>query len=552
MSKFKVRRGWMLAMVLALSVEAGLAAPAADKIVNDCFWYTVDGNPIYSQGGGIFSFPDPASGRMRYYWYGVRYQGAESYLQDPSLTIETSAFRSVTCYSSDDLVNWRFEGDVLTAAALEQGGGEPRGWVGRLGVAYIGDIGKYALCVQHSSFDPAEQRCVLIALADAPNGEFVWHNWFSMKDMIGTRNTGDQTVFTDPDTGKSYLVYSYGRGRNRIYLSEIGLLDDGKVGLLNCRQIFRGAGREGNCMFKYRGKYYMCASDLYGWDSSHAYYLVADSIYGPYLPKNNMLVMPGCSADYAHVSQTGFFVTLRGSSQETVIFCGDRWADFAGNGLGYNQWVPISFTNDGQPFFNSLSAWHLDAGTGQWRVADDNNYVRNGSFEADRRPVPNPVKPRQDWLSGWQTRVLQGHSISNDSLSSPRLNYLNTRDDRRFVVGEKSLNIADSVAFERVVSQQIDLGPFAPLPDGDYLLRAMVYLCPQGKADGRFLLLEMYAQSSGQRFSLDLTALPCGQWQAVSLPVTLRGGQAEIGFHAQGQALATCRIDDVSLVKAAR
>jgi hypothetical protein len=37
-----------------------------------------------------------------------------------------------------------------------------------------------------------------------------------MTSIIGTPNTGDQTVFTDPDTGKSYLCYSYGKGRSRI------------------------------------------------------------------------------------------------------------------------------------------------------------------------------------------------------------------------------------------------------------------------------------------------------------------------------------------------
>jgi len=111
-----------------------------------------------------------------------------------------------------------------------------------------------------------------------------------MKNMIGTTNTGDQTVFIDEDTGKSYLIYSYGRGRNKIYVSEIGV-KEGMIDLLDCTQIFHGEGREGNCMFKYKGKYYMCASNLYGWDSSYAYYLMADDIRGPYMPSNDMKIM---------------------------------------------------------------------------------------------------------------------------------------------------------------------------------------------------------------------------------------------------------------------
>ncbi|WP_294185821.1 family 43 glycosylhydrolase [uncultured Sphingobacterium sp.] len=172
----------------------------------------------------------------------------------------------------------------------------------------------------------------------SPNGPFKWHQRIDMTGMIGTSNTGDQTVFTDEDTGKSYLVYSYGKGRNKIYISQIGV-KDGKVGLLDCNMVFKGEGREGNCMFKHNGKYYLFASNLYGWDSSFAYYLVSDHIYGPYTPTHEMLIMEGSEDDYAHVTQTGFFVTLKGTKKQTVIYCGDRWANFAGNGLGLTSGV---------------------------------------------------------------------------------------------------------------------------------------------------------------------------------------------------------------------
>lgn len=526
--------------LLCLGIYAWAQQAGWGKIANDSFWMDADGMPIYSQGGGIFRFPDPNTGKMRYYWYGVRYHEAEEYLVNPTVTQEQARFRSVTCYSSDDLVKWTFEGDVLDAAELCRGGSDAEGWTGRMGVAYIKDIDRYALFVQHASEKASNGESVLVALSESPKGKFVWHNWFSMRDMIGTPNTGDQTVFTDEDTGRSYLVYSYGRGRNKIYLSEIGYRD-GKVGLLDCHQIFRGEGREGNCMFKYKGKYYMCASDLYGWDSSHAYYLVADSICGPYLPENKMEVMDGCSADYAHVSQTGFFVTVRGSRQETVIFCGDRWADFAGNGLGYNQWVPLSFDGE-RPYFNSLGSWYLNHETGEWRVAEDNNYVVNGSFEADRRSVPNPVKPRQDWLSGWTTTVVSGNQVSFDSISSPRLNYFNTQEDRRYVVGEKSLRISDKVPFERRVSQVLQSTPYVALPDGLYTMKVKI------RCNSRFSSLDMYAHSGGRTFSRSMKDVPTDKWYMITLEnIVIKDGCVEIGFHALGEAHAECLLDDVEL-----
>ncbi|MEP7094652.1 MAG: family 43 glycosylhydrolase, partial [Flavobacterium sp.] len=276
-----------------------------DNIKNDIFWKTKDGQPINSQGGGIFKFADPVTGIKKYYWYGVHYEEADSYRNAPFITQKNATFKSVTCYSSTDLVNWTFERDVVSKDEVNKSG---RTWVGRLGVAYIKELKKYAMFVQHD-------KEVLITVSDSPTGQFTWHQKINMEQMIGTSNTGDQTVFTDEDTGKSYLIYSYGRGRNKIYVSEIGV-KDGKVNFLDCTQVFKGESREGNCMFKYQNKYYMFASNIYGWDASYAYYLIADDIRGPYLPANEMLVMNGASEDFAHISQTGFFFSVKGNKQE--------------------------------------------------------------------------------------------------------------------------------------------------------------------------------------------------------------------------------------------
>lgn len=507
------------------------ATAQTHNIKNDIFWNTKDGQPIYSQGGGIFRFADPVSGIKKYYWYGVHYVEADTYRNDPSITQARSTFSSVRCYSSTDMVNWKFEADVLTQDETNKNG---KTWVGRLGVAYISGLKKYAMFVQHGSK-------VLITLSDSPTGKFTWHQEISMEKMIGTSNTGDQTVFTDEDNGKSYLVYSYGRGRNKIYVSEIGI-KDGKVDLLDCTKVFQGESREGNCMFKYNNRYYMCASNIYGWDGSYAYYLIADNIRGPYLPANDMLVMNGCADDFTHISQTGFFVTIKGSKQETVVYCGDRWSDFAGNGLGYNQWCPLSF-DDTIPYFNSLSSWNLDAKTGEWNVAADNNYVKNGSFEADRRHIPSPVKPVQDQLTGWSTTVIEGNKISQDSITSPVLNYFNTEADRKIVIGEKSLNISDKINFKRKIFQSISSSPYVKLKDGLYTLTAKV------KNSMGFTKLEMYAESNSKKLIYSIKNENTS-WQTVSIKnIPIRSGKVEIGFIAEGAANSFCLVDDVGLVK---
>jgi hypothetical protein len=518
----------LLACIMAISVSS---YGQKTNIKNDVFWNTKDVQPIKSQGGGIFKFADPITGAKKYYWYGVNYEETDAFRKDPSVTLPNATFESVTCYTSTDLVNWTFEADVLTKDETNKSG---KTWVGRLGVAYIKELNKYAMVVQH-------RNKVMFAVSDSPTGPFTWHQEISMESMIGTSNTGDQTVFTDEDTGKSYLVYSYGQGRNKIYVSEIGV-KEGKVNLLDCTQIFKGESREGNCMFKYNNKYYIFASNIYGWDSSHAYYLVADDVRGPYLPANKMLIIDGASEDYAHVTQTGFFINVKGSQQETVVYCGDRWANFAGNGLGYNQWFPLSF--DGKtPYFNSLGSWNLDANTGTWNVAEDNNYVKNGSFEADRKYIPSQVKPVQIQLTGWANKVIKGNKIGLDTVNSPVLNYYNTESDRKIVIGEKSLNISDKVRFKRKISQTIASSPYVKLEDGTYTLTAKV------KNSNGFNNLEMYASSNNKKFKYNIKKENTS-WKTISITnVSIKAGKVEIGFLAKGTANAFCLVDDVSLVK---
>lgn len=531
-TKTKMKKYLLTLIVWATSLACASAAESGEAPVinNDTFWKTTSGTYIYSQGGGIFRFPD-AQGVEHYYWYGVKYQEAVDYCPKALAGSQSNItnFLSVTCYRSDDLVNWTFVKDVLTPSSTGWAY-----WVGRLGVAYIPEAKKYALLTQFNDN-------VLVATCDSPTGDFQPHNQIDMTDIIGTPNTGDQTVFTDPDTGKSYLCYSYGKGRNKIYLSEIGVCPDGKIGLKDCHQIYKGSGREGDCMFKYKGKYYVCASDLYGWNASNVYYLEASDIYGPYTPTNSMQVMPGSADDYGHVTQTGFFYTVRGTNEETVIYCGDRWAGFAGNGNGFNQWCPISFV-DGKPYFNSLSQWHLDAETGKWYVGKDNNYVKNFSFDADRVFMPSANKPAQDFLRGWKTVVSKGNKVAIGDENSPVLNANNSSSDRATVMGNKCLNISDKVDFQRKVYQTITSSPYVPLPDGNYTMTAYA------KVGSMFNELYMYASSGGQTFKADISAVD-GQWHLYSISdVTVVNGTVEVGFYADGQADMWCHIDDVTLV----
>ena len=207
------------------------------------------------------------------------------------------------------------------------------------------------------------------------------------------------------------------------------------------------------------GKYYLCASNIYGWDASLAYWLVGDTPFGPFEERaanGDMNVMAGSERDYAHVSQVGFFYTLRGADgRELVLYFGDRWSQWADNGRGFEVCEPIAFDEAGAPHFHSLSSWWLDPANATWRVAADNNWCLNGSFDADRRILPLTEKPRQEHITGWEVEVLEGSEISLANPASPHLIASNSVPDHAFVSGKFALSINDTVPFRRRVSQTL-------------------------------------------------------------------------------------------------
>lgn len=479
---------FVLCMMVVSFTESASVNAASDMIQNDTFWKDTDGNPIYSQGGGVFQFGDT------YYWYGVHYGGTDTYAANPSKKNSDTSFVSVTCYSSKDLVNWKFENDVLTPATKNFGWCY---WFGRMGVAYNQNTKKYVLVAQYN-------ESIMFATCDTPTGDFAVDHVQDQITNVLKQGTGDQTVFVDDD-GKAYLICSNKGGRAHLYVSELRESD-----FLNAepaKEVFKGSGREGNCMFKHNGKYYFCASDLHGWNASHSYYMVADNIWGPY---SEMKVMPGTDEDFSHVTQTGFFYTVKGTEQETVIFCGDRWSDFAGNGYGFNQWCPLSFDGD-TPYFNSLSQWHLDAQTGEWHVGEGNNYILNPSYEADR--------VSQQTLAGWKNSG-SGNSNSNGAHS-----------------GNFCMQQWSDSAFKGTMSQDVTL------PNGTYTLKA--WAKSSGGQNDAHIYISGYGGETIKQSIKDID----GNWKEITIsdiPVTT--GSCQVGIYSDGNAGNWVKVDDFSLI----
>lgn len=503
-------------------------------ITNDRFYTDTDGNILYSQGGGIFKFPNDD----KYYWYGVRYKEAVTYATDPLLgkTVEHPAFEAYTCYTSDDLVNWKYEGDVATLETLGQSW---CGWAGRCGVAYNEKANKYVLVSQFNG--------TIIASADNPKGPFKTEKGYfwggTSLPVIANGDTGDLTMFYDEDS-KGYMICSSANGRGHLYIAPMDEtknfcdFDFDNIKELNgstgsyfdedgtIKQKDKG-GIEGDCMFKYKDHYYFTGSDLYGWRGSRVYVFESKDILGDYKLKPDYIdtsksssnlpyIMPGAKYSYAHNSQTGFYYTLHGSKQDTVIYCGDRWCDFGTHGIGYNQWVPL--TMDGYtPHFNDLSQWKLNSETGEWTIGDGNNYIANNEFDADRVDVKS--------LTGWESSDSTDGSVNGNVKA------------RRFYGNYAAKQSADTDYTARLKQTIKDL------PNGIYTLRASVM------SSGGQNECVLYANTNNKNYTASLKSKMSNWTDVVVKDIIIENGECEIGLYSDSPANCYVRIDDMYLTR---
>jgi hypothetical protein len=454
-----------------------LSSAGSQVIQNDTFWKDTEGNPILSNGGGVLQVGDT------WYWYGAKYPNSATYYnQMTKSNYNGGSGTKVSCFSSKDLMTWKSEGDVFNA---------PGGWFGRLGVVYHAGTKKYVLVAQAGGMNQ-----VLFASSSSPTGPFTQT---SIETPPGVANggTGDQTVFQDDD-GKAYIVCSSRSGRSNWYIIPLRASD--YLGMEPSVRIGGGVGREGNCMFKYRGRYYFVSSLLYGWNSSPAYYISAANILGPYGPEK---VMATSDVDYCHVTQTGFFITVKGTRDTTVIFCGDRWSGYAGNGPGFSQWTPVTF-NGTDAIFNSLSRWSIDAVKGTWQVAPGNNYILNALIEADRL-VTSPIRA---W-TGSGARNAEGSPVAG--------------------------NFCMSLGTGQSATQSI-----ATLPNGTYELSAWI----QSSGSGGSCDISI-SDFGGTEMKHAATEAMAGWTQVRIQGIRITAGKAQVKAANSGKS--SCKMDDFSL-----
>ena len=334
-------------------------------------WPDISGKPINAHGGGML-FHDGV-----YYWYGEFKEGRT---WSPRANRSWGGTRvvalGVSCYSSTNLYDWKFEGLVLPAVTKNRSHDlHSTKVIERPKVIYNRATKKFVMWMHIDSEDYKAARSG-VAISDSPTGPFnylgsfrpnagIWPDNVTDADKQRSKTnhlardfkTGqmarDMTVFVDDD-GKAYQFYSSEENATMhvSLLSDDYLKPAGKFA-----RIFVGRFMEAPAVFKRGGKYYLIASGCTGWSPNAARSAVSDSIWGHWIELGNPC--QGEEADITYRSQSTYVQPVQGL-RDTFIFMADRWNSTNLPDSRY-IWLPLEFETNGQPLVRWVSKWSLPA-----------------------------------------------------------------------------------------------------------------------------------------------------------------------------------------------
>ncbi|MBK5721136.1 family 43 glycosylhydrolase [Dysgonomonas sp. Marseille-P4677] len=306
-------------------------------------WLDTDGNRINAHGGGILYHEGT------YYWYG-EYKGDSTYWNPkvPSWECYRTEAGGVSCYSSKDLINWKFEGVVLKPDVNDlQSDLHPSNVLERPKVIYNDNTKKFVMWLHVDSHDYAKATAG-VAVCDLPAGDFEYLGSMRPNNVMSR----DMTLFKDDD-GKAYHFYSSEENRT-LYISE--LTDDYLKPTGNFTRNFIDQSREAPAVFKREGKYYILSSGCTGWDPNVAEYAIADSIMGTWTVKGNPC--SGTDADKTFYAQSTFVIPVAGK-KDAYIAMFDKWNKTDLINSRY-IWLPITFKDNGDIDISWQSEWDLE------------------------------------------------------------------------------------------------------------------------------------------------------------------------------------------------
>lgn len=326
-----------LQCLLGLAVIAALpqfcrAAAAPDPIRPGEVWNDTEGHPIEAHGGGILYF------RHRWYWFGEdRTQGLD---QDK---------RYVSCYSSRDLVHWRFRGRPLQLSDPENLG--PHWVLERPKVFYSPVTHRF---VMYAHLDDGRYKLARVAVAVGDRVTGPYHYLHSFRPLgFESRDIGQ---FVDDD-GSAYLIFE-SRPSGGFYIAKLSadrLSVESQVAFLHLPL-------EGGALVHDHGLYYVVGSHLTGWRPNSNVYASAPNLSGPW--SEFAPITPDSPDTYG--SQSSMLLAVMGTKATTVIFMGDIWKPRAQWDSRY-LWMPVEIGN-GKMLLPPPTPWTIDVRTGDTSI----------------------------------------------------------------------------------------------------------------------------------------------------------------------------------------
>lgn len=337
--------------VLALIAPVGAIAQESVRthIEPGEAWNDIDGNFINAHGSCVIFHGG------KYYWYGEDRTGMKS--------------NGVSCYSSDDLMNWKREGLALSTT------GEMRDDMndisdGRLferpKVIYNANTKQFVMWShwERNKGDYGAGR-VCVAYSDKPTGPFVFHKTMRPNN----HDSRDQTLFLDND-GTAYHIGSTDMNTNTL----VTKLDQSYLEPTELRnKSLLGKKCEAASIFRVGDCYFGLFSGCTGWDPNpgriaYTYDLLGDWTYADM----NFAVDKDRNRTYG--SQSAYVLPVNGKDN-AFVYIGDRW-NSKDVEHSTQVWLPISMRS-GYPTVTWHEKWNLDVFNDMYR------YKRAAEIEKD-------------------------------------------------------------------------------------------------------------------------------------------------------------------------
>ena len=286
---------------------------------NGQIWKDVDGNYIQSHGGCIIKQKDV------YYWYG-EHKGADNCPGTRRVDVI-----GVSCYTSTDLGNWKYEGLVLEADKENKDSLlHPSCVLERPKVVYNKKNDNFVLWFHADSAD-RKFAGVGVAVADSPLGPF---KMLSFGRPNG-HESRDMTVYIDED-GTGYL-FSSSDGNATMLVSRLNEDYTAVDGF--CVSTLIDQYREAPAILKKNGTYYMISSGCTGWEPNIALVAESNFIMGKWKLTHDPCI--GENAELTFLGQSTYIFEEKG----TFYLMLDHWHKNDLKTSGYSI-LPIEFNGD--------------------------------------------------------------------------------------------------------------------------------------------------------------------------------------------------------------